>query len=64
MTGPEHYREAERILAEIASLQDDLNRVGGAPVDQLFDYHVERAHDVARAQVHAILAVASPAGER
>lgn len=50
MTGPEHYREAERLLEQAASWED-----GGAffAVDSGIKY------DLAAAQVHATLALAA-----
>lgn len=47
MTGPEHYREAERLLAEVAT--DD----GGIDFGDVGDEYV------AAAQVHATLALAA-----
>lgn len=44
MTGPEHYREAEKLLA----LDENLRESGGDPGDMLF-----------AAQVHATLALAA-----
>jgi hypothetical protein len=47
MTGPQHYREAERLLAE--SMRPDS-----------YDYPAERANRyIAAAQVHATLALAA-----
>ena len=58
MTGPEHYREAERHL----SAASFLDRPGGTPVNVKAS-----AHHVAAAQAHATLALAAatalPAGE-
>ncbi|MFJ2630924.1 hypothetical protein ACIO6U_03030 [Streptomyces sp. NPDC087422] len=62
MTGPEHYTEAERLIAGRHFPADpDL----GDPAS----YHPATADDIAQAQVHAILALAaatalaaSPAG--
>ena len=54
MSGPQHYREAERLLAE--SMRPDS-----------YDYPAERANRyIAAAQVHATLALAAanmPAGK-
>lgn len=50
MTGPEHYREAERHL----SAASHLDRPGGKPADPS-----AAAHQLATAQVHATLALAA-----
>ncbi|WP_282698054.1 hypothetical protein [Streptomyces sp. CC208A] len=49
MTGPEHYREAERHLSA-ASFTD---RPGGRPA------HPDASHHIAMAQAHATLALAA-----
>ncbi|MER6515226.1 hypothetical protein [Nonomuraea sp. NPDC001636] len=49
MTGPEHYREAERHLSA-ASYTD---RPGGRPA------HPDAGHHIAMAQAHATLALAA-----
>jgi hypothetical protein len=46
MTGPEHYREAERLLTEAGDLQADYEDASVLPL-------------LARAQVHALLASAA-----
>lgn len=50
MTGPEHYREAERHL----SAASFTNKPGGSAVDP-----AAAAHHLAMAQVHATLALAA-----
>ncbi|MFE9391629.1 hypothetical protein [Streptomyces sp. NPDC006784] len=57
MTGPEHYREAEQLLSD-ASYQRDRN---GHPVrkDGTTFQPGEHAALIARAQVHATLALAA-----
>ncbi|WP_428956147.1 hypothetical protein [Streptomyces sp. cg35] len=50
MTGPEHYRQAERHLSGASH----TNGRGGHPVDP-----VGAAHHLAMAQVHATLALAA-----
>lgn len=58
MTGPEHYREAERLLERVDS--EDLPRQAKAlGVSALQAYATALAHTVAKAQVHASLAVAA-----
>lgn len=52
MTGPEHYRQAERLLAAVA---------GGIPGDVLAQ-SVLRAEMIGRAQAHATLAGAAAMG--
>ncbi|MFE2353418.1 hypothetical protein [Streptomyces parvulus] len=49
MTGPEHYREAERLL-ELASSSKETTYEGDNP---------EADRDIAAAQVHATLALAA-----
>ena len=45
MTGPDHYREAERLLGEVGTVMGELEP--------------RAASQVAKAQVHAILALAA-----
>jgi hypothetical protein len=54
MTGDEHYREAERLLAGIPAAQQHAREIGanGETMAAALD------NIVAQAQVHAILAVA------
>lgn len=57
MTGPEHYREAERLLARLADedvMQDAKDT--GISADA---FAVVLSHTVAEAQVHATLALAA-----
>lgn len=60
MTGPEHYREAER-LVRLVTVRTDPGHDGGGHQDSR-DSDVVFAHDddiLAAAQVHAMLALAA-----
>ena len=50
MTGPEHYREAERIMREMSIIEDGRTQEVALP------------EAMAAAQVHAILALAGATG--
>lgn len=57
MTGPEHYREAERLIDQAASEFDDPGWRSStmSPAERI----ARRDSDVALAQVHATLALAA-----
>lgn len=56
MTGPEHFREAERLLAESERSIADGARVGIQALDAALEVS---AASIAAAQVHATLALAA-----
>lgn len=67
MTGPEHYREAERVLAAIAPARarwdGDLTDVVDTEAEQVLPFGLWSLN-LAYAQVHATLALAAATGTR
>lgn len=61
MTGPEHYREAERLATAWQDAINDLPEDRDEMRGQLAEGHVIAAQTLAAAQVHATLALAAVA---
>jgi len=60
MNGPEHYTEAEEILRQVDAAEKAIAERGGIPSETTYErFATERADSVARAQVHATLALAA-----
>lgn len=61
MSGSKHYRDAQRILAQTARFQDELAAASpaGLPADIAAGINAQVALSLARAQVHATLALAA-----
>jgi hypothetical protein len=61
VTGPQHYREAERLIGEAGGwMNADVGWRGTLSAGERLAY---RAGDLAEAQVHATLAVAAAAAQ-
>jgi uncharacterized protein YijF (DUF1287 family) len=58
MTGPEHYRAAERSLAEVAARSSAMHGQTMTAA-QSMEMHAAIANGIASAQVHATLALAA-----
>jgi hypothetical protein len=59
MTGPEHYREAERLLEEYGQLLEEFGQEFEVPVEDRESTIAYLSAAMARAQVHATLALAA-----
>lgn len=56
MTGPEHYRLAEKFLADSTLIEENVSKV---PLSESKAYVDASARAIATAQVHATLALAA-----
>lgn len=63
MTGPEHYRQAEAIMAELAIQTEALRRRGKIPVAEAQQTLGEFQASLQAAQVHATLALAAASAQ-